>query len=750
MILSNFLWIPKEAVAHLNAIKSKCLVHSKYDKEPIQTCIETEDWVGIPRNFQTIPKGIQDERILPLKHDFEFTGDLRPIQKNMIDDWQLYRNANIDDWIIKADTGVGKTIIMIKIACELKVPFLVIVPLERLMTYWIDQIKKFTTLTDDDIGIVRQDKCEYEGKTACVGLVHSLYKDKYPEEFKDHFGLVIVDECLHPSHDILTDNGWISVKDVTVDHKVAQFNAETKKVTFVNPERVICNDYEGDLVNITGNYYDLLGTMNHEQLVYDYGHKSNKITLGKLDLNKRRLFPVSCDNDPAGNLSFSDRFKIMFQVDGHFLYETKKMQKMVRFSFRKQRKIDRCEYILSNLEKEYKKTYNHRGDCNIWVKIDKNLKLSKSFSWVEFTKGANYYEEFLDELYRWDGWKDKKQEKTTKTRFYENCDYYNSTIVQIVAFLAGKKTKYTKIPKIKPEYSTPHRIRWSDSTHKCIDSRGLKKSYVPYVGKVYCVTVPDGNIVVRRNNKIFITGNCHSTGAKEFSKVLSLFKAKHRCGASATLERQDGMQGVYFHHLGKHIISSEKKTQPKPDIFYYEYKETSGKFPIWLDQYDVIKRRAFLLSMLANNSDRNYIITYFADILINKGIQTLVIGDRISQLEEIQQMLIEKGHENTGLYIGKTPDKEKKRIEKEASCILATKKMLEIGIDIDTLRGIIFATPSSNVTQMVGRTRRINPIMPDPVVIDIIDTHYAEAKRWQASRSKWYQKEGFNTKYIAR
>jgi hypothetical protein len=51
---------------------------------------------------------------------------------------------------------------------------------------------------------------------------------------------------------------------------------------------------------------------------------------------------------------------------------------------------------------------------------------------------------------------------------------------------------------------------------------------------------------------------------------------------------------------------------------------------------------------------------------------------------------------------------------------------------------------------MVGRARRINPIMPDPVVIDIIDTHYAEARRWKASRSKWYQKEGFNTAYIAR
>ena len=437
MILSNCLWVPKKDISNMSGVKAKCRVTSKYDKDPIITCIETDDWIGLPRNIQEIPEGTKDERILPKQKNFEFTGELRQIQKNMIDDWDIRRTAGIDDWIIKADTGVGKTIIMIKIACELRVPFLVIVPLERLMTYWIAQIKKFTTLTEDDIGIVRQDKCEYEDKTGCIGLVHSLCKDKYPREFKDHFGLILFDELQ--------------------------------------------------------NY-------------------------------------------------------------------------------------------------------------------------------------ASYH----------------------------------------------------------------------------------------------------------------------------FSAVASMFNAKHRCGASATLERQDGMEGVYFNHLGKNIISSEKKTQPKPDVFYFEYKETSGKFPIWLDQYDVIKRRAFLLSMLANNSDRNYIIAYFADILINKGIQTLVIGDRISQLEEIQQMLVEKGHDDTGLYIGKTPDKEKKRIEKEASCILATKKMLEIGIDIDTLRGVIFATPSSNVTQMVGRARRINPIMPDPVVIDIIDTHYAEARRWQASRSKWYQKEGFNTKYIAR
>lgn len=41
----------------------------------------------------------------------------------------------------------------------------------------------------------------------------------------------------------------------------------------------------------------------------------------------------------------------------------------------------------------------------------------------------------------------------------------------------------------------------------------LKKSHikeVPYSGKVYCVTVPSGFVVVRRNGRIAVSGNCMS------------------------------------------------------------------------------------------------------------------------------------------------------------------------------------------------------------------------------------------------
>jgi len=429
MILSNMLWLKKETINNLNQIRQELTVVPKYDNiSPIETFEETDEYFGFPRNVLDIPEDVDDQRTIGKPVDIEFKGELRPIQEGVISDWYDFRSQNIDDIIIKLQTGVGKTILAIKIASLLKVPFLVIVPRERLIGQWIDQIKAFTNI--DDVGIVQQNKCEYEGKAACVGMVHSICKDKYPEEFKNHFGLVIFDEL-------------------------------------------------------------------------------------------------------------------------------------------------------------------------------------------------------------------------------------------------------------------------------------------------------------------------HTLGSETFSTVAKMFPAKYRLGLSATLKRQDNMETTYFHHLGKNILSAERKTQPDPRVFIHRYEGDSGNLPFWLDRNDPIKARSGILSNLASNNHRNSRIASFADTLIKKGLQTLVIGDRIAQLEEIESILKEKGHEDIGLYISKTSDKKKRWLEKNSKCILATTKMLDIGIDIDTLRGLIYATPQSEVEQIVGRVRRINPSQPDPVVIDIHD-NYKEAQRWANKRLKYYQREKFN------
>ena len=51
------------------------------------------------------------------------------------------------------------------------------------------------------------------------------------------------------------------------------------------------------------------------------------------------------------------------------------------------------------------------------------------------------------------------------------------------------------------------------------------KTITDYNGKVYCVTVPTGNIIVRRNGKVTVCGNCSMVGAELFQYLESQLEA---------------------------------------------------------------------------------------------------------------------------------------------------------------------------------------------------------------------------------
>ncbi len=246
---------------------------------------------------------------------------------------------------------------------------------------------------------------------------------------------------------------------------------------------------------------------------------------------------------------------------------------------------------------------------------------------------------------------------------------------------------------------------------------------------------------------LIIMDEIHMTPTYTFSQVMKMFPAKYNLALSATLFRQDKMETVFFQHLGRNIISYKEATQPKPRVFIKKYSGNSGKLPYWLNRQDKVKVRACILSNLAKNKERNQLIADFAEILINKGLQTLVIGDRIAQLENIEAILKEKGFDKIGLYISKTKAEQKVWLEKNAGCILATTQMLSVGIDIDTLRGLVYATPHSEVEQIVGRIRRINQNVADPVVVDIWD-NYPETIRWGKKRLSYYKDNNFDCQEV--
>lgn len=94
----------------------------------------------------------------------------------------------------KAGTGNGKTAVSLWTAAQLGRTTLVVAPGENLAYNWKDEIIKHLGLSEDEIGWVQQDKCDYIGKKVVIAVVHSLAKRVYPPAFYAYFGTVIYDE----------------------------------------------------------------------------------------------------------------------------------------------------------------------------------------------------------------------------------------------------------------------------------------------------------------------------------------------------------------------------------------------------------------------------------------------------------------------------------------------------------------------------------------------------------------------------
>ena len=72
--------------------------------------------------------------------------------------------------------------------------------------------------------------------------------------------------CYDPETEVLTSRGWISVKDVTLEHKVACL-VDDKKLEYHNPTEVQNYDYQGKMYRVESDKIDLLVTPNHRMYV---------------------------------------------------------------------------------------------------------------------------------------------------------------------------------------------------------------------------------------------------------------------------------------------------------------------------------------------------------------------------------------------------------------------------------------------------------------------------------------------------
>jgi len=305
--------------------------------------------------------------------------------------------------------------------------------------------------------------------------------------------------CFDRETRILTTEGWKYFYDLKAGvDKVAQYSPNNENITFVIPSDYI--EHKADsLVHITNQHVDLMVTEDHRCLLKNCRSGSWKVF-------KAKEYRDDMHQYHAGKYFFGDNyltkgevdFICMTQADGYY------HDGGIDFGFIKERKIDRFLALTKSLKIPYNEHHTTRDGLRSfrvlagdWVSFVKEyLGEEKVFgSWVLDLMKQSVLD-LLESIYFWDGC-------FTRDNHYSSNTRANVEWIQILHTLTETRAN------LRVYQGTANLNYQIDKTGRPFSgTANISKEMVPYNDVVYCVTVPNSYIVVERNGKVMITGNC--------------------------------------------------------------------------------------------------------------------------------------------------------------------------------------------------------------------------------------------------
>lgn len=250
----------------------------------------------------------------------------------------------------------------------------------------------------------------------------------------------------------------------------------------------------------------------------------------------------------------------------------------------------------------------------------------------------------------------------------------------------------------------------------------------------------------------------HHLGAKVFSQALLKIQAPYTLGLSATPERADKLEKVFYWHLGNILNKIEKEKDKTVNIRIYNYTLSKSN-PLFkmiinprMKQVNMVQMTTNLVELDIRN---DFIIKLLLEIFpiipidmmkVNKQLfelpylnqynmfdkryhsliqnlhllstdinfmprKILILSHRVIHLTKIKNKMLEINSNWDSLidfYIGGMKDHQYK-IAATKPIILATYDMASEALDIKELDTLMFATPKGDVTQSIGRILRLLP-----------------------------------------
>lgn len=312
--------------------------------------------------------------------------------------------------------------------------------------------------------------------------------------------------CVDSETEFFNGKKWKKISEYKKGDKVLQYNTNGT-ATLVEPLEYIKRPSKGQYHIKTKYGLDMMTSPDHRNITFIKDGKPKVMTTKEIIVAQEssntgftRKFKVAFDYGGAGiDLSNDEiRLSVAIFADGCFYSDT---SKKCLISIKKKRKRDRLIEILNRSNTEYSERIDSNGYYNIkfYPPLSGKVKLYPD-DWYNCSK--EQLKIIFDEVFHWDGC-DKENNQYT-TVYKTNADF--------IQFVCASLGLQGSIYQDKRNNNITYRVDWSSRILRSFASKPKKE--IPFVmpkdGYDYCFSVPSTMLILRRNDKIFVTGNCGS------------------------------------------------------------------------------------------------------------------------------------------------------------------------------------------------------------------------------------------------
>jgi len=485
--------------------------------------------------------------------------------------------------------------------------------------------------------------------------------------------------CYDDKTEILTDDGFKLFKDL-INEKVARVNPENLEIDFVNPVDKQEYDFDGELINYKTKSCDLMVTPEHKMLMCN----RSKFYEGKVNWEEKQAKDFDEGIIPqAGNFNGEKIEKVKFgdlEIDGDDFCKFMGIWLSDGWIESSNNRVCLCasqvypenmkfiENLLVDFGVDYKikvsepnaliqgKAVKINGMMNYYRFSNPELKeyliqfgkaKEKFVPKIILNASKEQRELFLDAFMLGDGSRGCKGRN----------DRYGSMSKNL---LDGLQEILIKNGKSATLFQNSFNGCWeltvrknkSDKIKEKYYSRIIKEnvSKQKYKGKVYDVTVPENHfLVVRRNGRVSISGNCFGVTATELGYTEE----------SKGMSNQIVQSNIFKKRTLNPILRLEEYKHNKEIISEFEFDDIEFKFMMFDVEDETKKANLYKTQLDAGYKSIN-------EIRLEEGLDEVEWGDKMSEQDRFD-MNNQFGDENPF-------GSEKEDLEKESKLQSRTEK----------------------------------------------------------------------------